>query len=574
MLKYLAKKFLDTIVVRIYQYCYDRLQLRPVQYIAVDKSPSENSQSCLRIPDSFYKFLSDQSTFVIFGNSYEAAYVSEMILLSKHFFIKDNFKGYIISDDMKHYCEYWEYPMWNISDFPFQANDVGVIIACCAKQHRNAIGQLIERGFTLHNLYIFDEPCRAINSDMLINAVKRVKNSHYKVIIHGANREGEYLYHYLRRMGIEVLYYISDILFSETFNSLPLRSIYDLIFENMEDKFIFVVGRYPPNLQYELGWDKQSAFFDVENIKYHSLLSQRGLYVDINTNVQPDANLGSNIYRGEMQGLRIWGNWDAQHAVKIVTLGGSTTDPFYADYSELYISWSEILYTRLRAVIPNIAIACGGIEAYISSQDLLKLIRDIIPLKPDLVIDLGIVNDLHQYFIYKTALDGSDEKKNHHKRPFLSLTTERFYRFAHENSVHYKLTKDMRPVCFGIHDKRNAVEFWVDALRTMYALGHEFSFKFLGILQPTAVTYKTGNVQAVPTWTDEMFDFQSEAYKSAQQAIQKYPFLLDYTDIFNDLDENPYMDGVHVLPHGNRTIAEHVHQDILRLGLLQGRSTA
>jgi hypothetical protein len=573
MLKQLAKKILDTIVIPTYQYCYDRLRLRSAICTNYDTSYDISHQSTIDIPSDFYNFYKNQNNIVIFGNSLEAVYASEMILLSKNCTQKNIFKGYIIFDGEKHYSEYCGYPIWNISNFPFRAEDVGVIIACSQQQYKYAVVKLIEHGFSIDKIYILEEHCRPLNENMLKNILIFVKNSNYKVIIHGANREGTELYCYLRNKNIPVLYFVTDIPFSDTFNGLPLRSIYDLIFENMEDKYVFVVGRYSASSLYELRWDKQSAFFTAENIQYHSLLSHRGLYTDINCNVHLDANLGSNNYRGEKQGLRIFGNWEAPEAIKIATLGGSTSDPFFADYSELYISWSEILFTRLQSFIPNIAIACGGIESYSSSQELLKFIRDIIPLKPNLVIDFSIVNDLYQYFMYKYELDGSDEKRNHHKRPFLSLTTERFYRFASENAILHNLTEDIRPVCFGIHDKRNAVEFWIDIMRTMYALGHEFGFKFLGILQPNAATYKYGDMHEFYTWANSTFTQRKDDFEFARKSIVGYQYILDYTKIFNDLDENPYMDGAHVQPHGNRTIAEHIHQDILRLGLLQ-RSNA
>jgi hypothetical protein len=580
MIKQLTKKILDIIAIPAYQYCYDRLKLRQVVCTNYISSPSPSqSISPVATPhyySSFYAFCEKQNNIVIFGNSLKAMYASEILLLSKDCIKRNIFKGYIIVDEEKHYLEYCEYPIWNISDFPLQVNDIGIIIACPHSQQSIAVSILVKRGFFLENIYIFEEPCRPLNENMLNNALTLVRDSNLRVIIHGANREGAELHNYLRERDIPVLYFISDIPFSGAFNGLPLRSMYDLIFENVEDKFVFVAGRYPSGVAYEMRWDKQSAFLSALNIQHHTLLSHRGLYVDsnVNANVHLDANLGSNHYRGEKQGLRIWGNWDAPHAIKVAILGGSTSDPFFADYSELYTPWSEMLYEHLQPCIPNIAIACGGIESYISSQELLKLIRDIIPLKPDLVISFSIVNDLFQYFTYKNERDGADEKNNHYKRPFLSLTAERFYRFAYENAELHKLIEDVRPICFGIRDKRNVVEFWIDIMRMMYTLGQEFNFEFLGILQPNAVTYADGTMKSFYILESLTYTLRQEAYNLARQAIRKYPFLLDYTDIYNDLDENPYMDGFHVQPHGNRTIVERVHQDILRLGLLQGRLTA
>jgi hypothetical protein len=570
MLKQAVKKILDFAIIPVFQYCYDRIRLRSASSSASPPPPVYHQiHSYTR--KSLYNFYIEKKYIVIFGNSYNAAYVAEIIFQSNEFTNKDKFIGYIVADEEKHYQEYCEYPIWNISDFPFPTEEVGVISAPSSRQSHDVITTLMKRGFTLDNVYIFEEPPCLLNENTLKNAVESILHSQYQVIIHGANREGVELHRRLREMNIHVIYFVADIPFSDTFDSLPLRSMYDLMFETMEDKFVFVVGSYPPGSLYDAGWNQQSAFFIAENIQFHSLLSQGGTYTQHNVHVQLDAHLGNNIYRGEKQGIRIWGNWDAQQAVKIVTLGGSTSDPFFADYSELYTSWSEMLYLRLQTFIPNITIACGGIVAYASTQELLKLIRDIVPQNPDLVIDFSIVNDLFKYFSYSSELDGSIEKKNHHKRPFLSFPTERFYRFAQENAVHNKLTEDARPVCFGVRDERNAVEFWIDTMRMMHALGQEFGFEFLGILQPNAATYRDGAVESFYTWGNPTFMQRKETYQLARERIAAYPYLLDYTTIFNELDENPYMDGAHVQPHGNRTIAEHMHQDILRLGLLRGR---
>ena len=74
----------------------------------------------------------------------------------------------------------------------------------------------------------------------------------------------------------------------------------------------------------------------------------------------------------------------------IVTLGGSTTDPVFP----WGISWPEQLARYLaQNKLPGTVIN-GGVGGYSSSQELFKLIRDVIELKPDILITYNGANDV------------------------------------------------------------------------------------------------------------------------------------------------------------------------------------
>jgi hypothetical protein len=87
----------------------------------------------------------------------------------------------------------------------------------------------------------------------------------------------------------------------------------------------------------------------------------------------------------------------------IVCLGGSTTDPFLPrlkiDLEKNYSivangTWSEELSRMMEKEKIKGTVFCGGTSCYNVFDDLLKLLRDVLEIKPDIVISYGGVNDL------------------------------------------------------------------------------------------------------------------------------------------------------------------------------------
>ena len=85
----------------------------------------------------------------------------------------------------------------------------------------------------------------------------------------------------------------------------------------------------------------------------------------------------------------------------IVTLGGSTTDPYTANVK----SWSEFLYMQLKDMGIEVRVVCGGLSGYHSGQEFIKLFRDVLPMKPDMVISYSGINDT-EYFHRRNIREG------------------------------------------------------------------------------------------------------------------------------------------------------------------------
>ncbi len=63
------------------------------------------------------------------------------------------------------------------------------------------------------------------------------------------------------------------------------------------------------------------------------------------------------------------------------------------EYNTAVTNWTEWLEIILREKSYSVEVLAGGIQGYASSQELLKLIQDVLILRPDLVISFSGIND-------------------------------------------------------------------------------------------------------------------------------------------------------------------------------------
>ena len=94
-----------------------------------------------------------------------------------------------------------------------------------------------------------------------------------------------------------------------------------------------------------------------------------------------------------INGFAVYGRKEAalKHPV-ILTLGGSTTDGIEFDHS-----WPEELSKILVEKGINGTVVNGGTGGYSTNQELLKLLRDGLEFKPDIIISYSGVNDRGDY---------------------------------------------------------------------------------------------------------------------------------------------------------------------------------
>ena len=251
----------------------------------------------------------------------------------------------------------------------------------------------------------------------------------------------------------------------------------------------------------------------------------------------------------------------------IVALGGSTTAP---DSATWVTQLSELLTRKgYRARVFN-----GGVPGYSSSQDLLKLIRDVVLLEPDIVIALEGVNDLrflhgireqplvHPYAV--TTLNYVSEARISGPFPNLRRLAQRWLRGDRWQVEGISLGPpvDLAPA-----------ESWMKNARTARAVTDEFGIHYLVGMQPIMGVggldpdererELLAQLYANPRYLGELRSF----YDEAGQLSEGSDAVVDLTEIFSG-ESGVYKDARHQTPEGGRILAESIYAEIERRGWL------
>lgn len=246
----------------------------------------------------------------------------------------------------------------------------------------------------------------------------------------------------------------------------------------------------------------------------------------------------------DLPGFIILGNKEDETAYRIVTLGGSTTDPTLCNIK----SWSEFLFEQLRNMGLNVCIYVGGMASYTVSQELQKLIRDVVGLKPHMVLSYSGINDAVGNYYDKGY-------------PFIiNYQWELFNKVAENKMIYNTLQRDIpiEKVSKGLKNNEDNSKHWLKCQRMMYAICKEFGIIYRGVLQPYSISWSA----AISKETREYIEmFYRQLLKEIK--IDTYTdWLADFTDIFDE-EENIFFDICHVYEKGNRIIARKMMKIVL-----------
>lgn len=282
-----------------------------------------------------------------------------------------------------------------------------------------------------------------------------------------------------------------------------------------------------------------------------------------------DPNLGFNIRYGEHDSYVLLKTY--HHATppvkRLGILGGSTTDAIF--FNE--ISWPKHLANIMAEHEINCDIYAGAVAGYTVAQELVKFIRDLSHLSLDVLISYSRINEIHHDFFNFVGL--MPETNNHfiHKfqyRLFSSLTKLHKQHPATGMTLRRGNGEDSSPVppfCIGSGIK-DIGEHWLHQEQMMYAICCELGIKFYAIFQP----YLADKIPLTPRdkalleidgcYTGYIKEKQTEFKNKIRLEKHKYPWLYDFTEIFNGMTEDLYFDSCHLTADGNKILAQHVWQ--------------
>ncbi|MDR0605719.1 MAG: SGNH/GDSL hydrolase family protein [Bacteroidales bacterium] len=387
----------------------------------------------------------------------------------------------------------------------------------------------------------------------IINRLSVALNNHYnkEFIIYGINETSMEIYSIFKEHDINKIYlFVDDYAEKPYIDNIPVINKYDLLLEDLSDKYILCIKP-----EKDFAWEVSQYFLDLGlNIAddFIDILHEKN-HSTINRKLLPDVTLLSSRI-GDIPGFTVFGESKKANRKIIVTLGGSTSDSGYDNYT----SWPEYFYRKISALDENFVVYSGGISGYSSTQELIKFIRDVVPLRPYLVISYGGVNDIYPLV--------HDSASNRFDRPFIGKRTDMFFEKTINNAS----------LClYGLHHNQEIWEYWVDNMRIMYSTAKEFGFKFLGILQPTfpvSGSYLSSNNRYnYNKYYIAHYNYPENwiqaAFEKTSGLLRQYAYLLDYTKIFSGM-KDIFVDQNHVTPKGNNLIAANIMKDIQRLNLL------
>lgn len=233
---------------------------------------------------------------------------------------------------------------------------------------------------------------------------------------------------------------------------------------------------------------------------------------------------------------------------KIAVLGGSTTDGGVYPFK----SWPEALYEKLEGV----TIYNFGVSAYTSTQEMIKLMRDVLDFNPDMVITYDGYNDSIQ-------------------------KDQNFYSFPYLKEIFVYSEKGIAGDCWWMSSRGNVCsskkktkkdnfEMWISNIVFMREICRLRGICFYAFLQPMLPT-KEGNIDKRETaimllrsfLTDvadqQKFDFRDRI--KSQNICEQYDYIFDLSAIFDGISDI-YMDICHVNERGNEIIADEIYKRI------------
>lgn len=389
---------------------------------------------------------------------------------------------------------------------------------------------LVDSEYYNRNEFIFAEngQVRKCNAALMLTMIlSRVPKKRAVFLINSA--EYAFWYNLINVLKDEV----RDVLIISV--DTEMEKIYDLAYSDVEKMIVFV------------------SLFEHEDVT--EILSEVGLkqtqhfvyiYNSFSGHVTDkyygfDWLIGNTfIQKQKYPGFYIHGDFGNMHK-KVVLLGNSATDPLFYPQK----SWPEMLWENCNKHQIDIVIYNGAVTDYNSTNEVIKLYRDVLLLKPDVVVSFSGIIDFRQYVP---------------DYPYINLNLMK-------TSKKWEKEND-KEVIYGIKDKRSAYERWINNEKIMHQICQIYGISFYGILQPWIGSGCIDPGQKLQMWSenywqvsfpqfDKFIDNAREFKKRIYVDVKENDWLFDFTDIFREIDDyDIYFDSIHVNEYGNSIIAE------------------
>ena len=305
--------------------------------------------------------------------------------------------------------------------------------------------------------------------------------------------------------------------------------------------------------------------------KFSSLIIKRNI-----TKVWNPTHYESNhaaMYKKDKFGFR--GDYKNISNVKIITVGGSTTDERWIDEN---LTWSHLLQKKLENTYANIKVANAGTmgQSTIGHLKNFEIWFNQIPnLKPEYFIYYIGINDS---ILLLKALDKYKDKRNYNEADTLvsKKLFERQVRYLKNNSVFYKLfklidgyflakkygvthftgtwknKKKIKPIEVNKEDKI-VLQFLIEYQKRLKKINErtkKYKSKTIFITQNVHKDHFLSNALNIINITTKNF------------CINNKIICLPLDEKVNFDFEKNFYDGIHTRPSGNKKIAEYISYEL------------
>lgn len=269
--------------------------------------------------------------------------------------------------------------------------------------------------------------------------------------------------------------------------------------------------------------------------------------------------------------FQVFGAGEGEGVLRIVVLGGSTTDPYNEGH------WSGTLSELLVNEGIPARIYNGGVGSYSTNQEVIKLIRDALALNPHVVISVDGVNDLGLV----KSITPYTPMVNHPQQAIMEYVVGSASQSLFLPNLARLLgsgEKILRPPHWGHPNEMKAEEVWEKHLRIMNAVSGEFGIRYMAVLQPLM---GFGSYDPSPR-EEEMWEERKQRlrpdetpyhvvltryYEAAQVRCHQIPYCADLTGIYAGKTDL-YNDPRHPNPEGYRLLGEAIFKELRDRGLL------
>jgi len=383
----------------------------------------------------------------------------------------------------------------------------------------------------------------------------------YRIIVYtDSNKNAGFIKDKLRLIDVSIDYFVTEENNLSEYD-LNFRSVYDLVYENPEEIMIIVLGNlYSQAYKTLTGMGLKPG----DDFKW---ISRYG-FENINAKYSFDPTLGCNIVSPDLRfpGFFVYGNPENMNAKRIVTLGGSTSDPSIYYFK----NWSELLYEKLNNCGINSVVFAGGVAGFGSCQELLKLMRDVPQLNPSTVISYSGVNNIYLLKDY----------------PFLIEYQLQICKFLEERSERNSKVPDLinrsasqktTPGVKADTEKIDKYDYWLSHEKLMKYFCDIHGFNFLCFLQPNLLSMdkeKMSNddkeyilnrsFMGKYGITPGMYRQTAIQFREKINNDKNDTWLFDLSEIFDEYIDNIYLDAIHVSEKGNDIVAQKITDIMLK----------